>query len=93
MPRISSSAFTSRRQQNHWTLQRSEASPSVDVAKKIADALEVSLDYLAGSSDKVSVDKQTLKLIDEIDELDPVVKEKLFFLANTVIRDAKTGKA
>lgn len=73
--------------------ERNEVSPSVDVAKKIADALEVSLDYLAGDSDKASFDKQTLKLIDEIEELEPSIKDKLLFLANAIIRDAKTGKA
>jgi len=73
--------------------ERNEVSPSVDVAKKIADAFEVSLDYLAGGSDKAAFDKQTLKLIDEIEELEPSVKDKLIFLANAIIRDAKTGKA
>jgi len=28
--------------------ERGDASPSIEVAKKIADALEVSLDYLVG---------------------------------------------
>lgn len=73
--------------------ERSEASPSIDVAKKIADALEVSLDYLAGGTDKAALDKQTLKLIEDIEELEPAVKDKLIFLANAIIRDAKTGKA
>lgn len=73
--------------------ERNEVSPSVDVAKNIADALEVSLDYLAGGSDKTAFDKQTLKLIDDIDELEPSVKDKLIYLANAIIRDAKTGKA
>jgi hypothetical protein len=44
-------------------------------------------------SDKAAFDKQTLKLIDEIEELEPSVKDKLIFLANAIIRDAKTGKA
>ena len=73
--------------------ERNEVSPSVDVAKNIADALEVSLDYLAGGSDKTAFDKQTLKLIDDIDELEPSVKDKLIYLANAIIRDANTGKA
>ncbi|QJD96309.1 hypothetical protein HH214_10750 [Mucilaginibacter robiniae] len=38
-------------------------------------------------------DKQTLKLIDEIEELEPSVKDKLIFLANAIISNAKTGKA
>jgi transcriptional regulator with XRE-family HTH domain len=73
--------------------ERNEVSPSVEVAKKIADALEVSLDYLAGDSGKTSFDKRTLKLIDEIEELEPSIKDKLLFLANAIIRDAKTTKA
>jgi transcriptional regulator with XRE-family HTH domain len=73
--------------------ERNEVSPSVDVAKKIADTLEVSLDYLAGEGNKTGFDKQTLKLIDEIEELEPSIKDNLLFLANAIIRDAKTGKA
>ena len=59
------------------------------VAKKIADALEVSLDYLAGDGQHAHFDKQTLKLINEIEQLDSGIKEKLIFLANAVIRDFK----
>ena len=59
----------------------------------IADALDVSLDYLAGNSAKAAVDKQTLKLMHDIEELEPAVKDKLLFLSNAVIRNAKTGKA
>lgn len=73
--------------------KRNEVSPSVEVAKKIADTLEVSLDYLTGDGNKTGFDKRTLKLIDEIEELEPSIKDKLLFLANAIIRDAKTGKA
>lgn len=73
--------------------ERDEVMPSIEVAKKIADALEVSLDYLAGNAKNVAVDKQTLKLIHDIEDREPAIKDKLFFLANAVIRDAKTKKA
>lgn len=73
--------------------ERNEVLPSIEVAVKIADALEMSLDYLAGNSKKAAVDKQTLKLMHEIEDLEPSVKDKLIFLANAIIRDAKTGKA
>lgn len=73
--------------------ERNEALPSIEVAAKIADTLEVSLDYLAGNSKKTSVDKKTMKLIHDIEDLEPSIKDKLIFLANAVIRDAKTGKA
>ncbi len=73
--------------------ERGEVMPSIEVAKKIADALEVSLDYLAGDAKNVAVDKKTLRLIHDIEDLEPTLKDKLIFLANAVIRDAKTGKA
>ncbi|MNY48279.1 hypothetical protein D3C86_1836010 [compost metagenome] len=40
---------------------------------------EVSLDYLAGEGNKASFDKQTIKLINDIEELEPSLKEKLVF--------------
>ena len=73
--------------------ERGDVMPSIEVAKKIADALEVSLDYLAGDAKKSVVDKQTIKLIHDIEDLEPSIKDKLLFLANAIIRDAKTGKA
>jgi transcriptional regulator with XRE-family HTH domain len=73
--------------------ERDEVMPSIEVAKKIADALDVSLDYLAGDAQKAAVDKQTLKLIHDIEDLEPAIKDKLMYLANAVIRDAKTKKA
>jgi len=51
------------------------------------------LDYLAGDAKNVAVDKKTLRLIHDIEDLEPTLKDKLIFLANAVIRDAKTGKA
>jgi transcriptional regulator with XRE-family HTH domain len=73
--------------------ERDEVMPSIEVAKKIADALDVSLDYLAGGAQKAMVDKQTLKLMHDIEDLEPAIKDKLLYLANAVIRDAKTKKA
>jgi len=73
--------------------ERNEVLPSIEVAAKIADVLEVSLDYLAGNSKKAALDKKTMKLIHDIEDLEPAIKDKLIFLANAVIRDAKTGKA
>ena len=73
--------------------ERDEVMPSIEVAKKIADALDISLDYLAGDAQKAAVDKQTLKLIHDIEDLEPAIKDKLLYLANAVIRDAKTKKA
>lgn len=73
--------------------ERNEAFPSIEIAKKIADALEVSLDYLVGEGINASFDKKTLKLIQDIDSLEPDIKGHLFYLVNAIIRDAKTQKA
>jgi transcriptional regulator with XRE-family HTH domain len=73
--------------------ERGEVMPSIEVAKKIADALDISLDYLAGDAKKAAMDKQTIKLIHDIEDLEPSIRDKLIFLANAIIRDAKTSKA
>jgi len=72
--------------------ERNEVLPSIEVAAKIADLLEVSLDYLAGNSKKAAVNKKTMKLIHDIEDLKPSIKDKLIFLSNAVIRDGKPGK-
>lgn len=73
--------------------EREEAVPSIDAAKKIADAFSISLDYLVGEGQNVSFDKRTLKRLQEISDLNPTVKDKLFFLIDTVIRDTNAQKA
>lgn len=73
--------------------ERDEVKSSIEMVAAIAKALEVFLDYLAGNLKKAAVDKKTLKLIHDIEDLEPSVKDKLIFLANAVIRDSKTGKA
>ncbi len=73
--------------------ERGEAVPSIDAAKKIADAFEVSLDYLVGEGQNARFDKKTVKRLQDIEALNPTVKDKLFFLIDTVIRDTNAQKA
>lgn len=73
--------------------EREEAVPSIDAAKKIADAFEVSLDYLVGEGMNARFDKKTVQRMQEIEALNPTIKDKLFFLIDTVIRDTKAKKA
>lgn len=73
--------------------ERSEAIPSIEAAKKIADTLEVSLDYLVGEGQNHKFDKKTLKRLQDIQELSPEIKEKMFFFIDTVLRDFKTKQA
>lgn len=73
--------------------ERGDASPSIEVAKKIADALEVSLDYLVGEGINSKFDKMTLKRIEEIEHLDVDKKKTLFDVIDTFIRESKGRKA
>ena len=73
--------------------ERSEAVPSIEAAKKIADALEISLDYLIGEGINAHFDKKTVERLQDIESLAPQIKDKLFFLIDTVIRDNKAKQA
>ena len=73
--------------------ERNEVSPSIEVAIRIAEILNISLDYLAGGNNISQFDNNTIRLIQDIEQLEQGVKEKLFFLAYAVIRDYKAGKA
>lgn len=73
--------------------ERGDAVPSIEAAKKIADALDVSLDYLVGEGINSTFDKKTLKRFQEIAELESSKKQVLFDLIDTYIRDDKTRKA
>jgi len=73
--------------------ERNEATPSIDAAKSIADAFEVSLDYLVGEGQVSTYNKDVLKRIDDIEQLDEETKNKLFFLIDNVIQNFKTKQA
>jgi hypothetical protein len=59
----------------------------------IADALEVSLDYLVGEGINSKLDKNALKRLQDLEQLEDDKKKTLFDLIDTYIRDAKTRKA
>ena len=73
--------------------ERGDALPSVDAAKKIADALGVSLDYLVGEGINSKFDKKTVKRLNDIEQLEDNKRKVLFDLIDTYIRDAKARKA
>ena len=73
--------------------ERDDAIPSIEVAKKIADAFEVSLDYLVGEGQNASFDKKTLQRIQDLELLEEEKKKTLFDLIDTYIRDLKTRQA
>jgi transcriptional regulator with XRE-family HTH domain len=73
--------------------ERSEAIPSIEAAKSIADAFEVSLDYLVGEGVNAAFDKKTVQRLQDILNLDKETQNVLFRLIDTMIRDTKAKKA
>ena len=72
--------------------ERGDISPSVEVVSKIADALEVSVDYLLGKT-KMEMDKQALKRLEDISNLPDESKKFVLNLVDMALRDFKVKKA
>jgi DNA-binding XRE family transcriptional regulator len=72
--------------------ERDEVKPSIEVAAKIAAALEVSVDFLIGNSDNFIKDKALLKRINEILALNDKDREHVFALLDAFLRDNKARK-
>ena len=64
-----------------------------DAAKKIADAFEVSMNYLVGEGVNVSFDKKNLKRLQDIEKLDNDTKDKLYFVIDNIVQNFKAKKA
>ena len=73
--------------------ERNEAIPSVDIAKKIADAFDVTLDYLVGEGTNAQFDKKTVKRLEEISNLPENEKDTVFTVVDALLRDFKTRQA
>ncbi len=74
--------------------ERGDVSPSVEYAKRIAEALGVSLDYLVSDSEREeALDSEAVRRVREIQGLPPQEKDKVFSVVDALIRDFKTKQA
>jgi len=73
--------------------ERNDNAPSIEVLLKMAKAFDVTVDYIIGEGQLSNYDKDVLKRIEDIEELDDETKSKLFFLIDNVIQNFKTKKA
>ena len=69
--------------------ERGEAVPSIEAAKKIADAFEVSLDYLVGEGINSKFDKKTVKRLEDIEKLEAKDKEHVFAMLDAFLAKNK----
>ena len=63
--------------------------PGIEFAKKLADAITVSLDYLAGDGDLKVVDKKTMRRLEDIEKLPQEDKTHIFNTFDNLIKAAK----
>ncbi|NQX81906.1 MAG: helix-turn-helix transcriptional regulator [Flavobacteriaceae bacterium] len=68
--------------------ERNEVFPSIEIARKIAEILDVSLDYLTGKVD-VQTDKNTRKRILEVSKFEEQDREHIFSVIDAFIAKSK----
>jgi transcriptional regulator with XRE-family HTH domain len=73
--------------------ERNDNAPSIEVLLKMAKAFDVTVDYIIGEGQLSNYDKDVLKRIEDIEQLDDETRSKLFFLIDNVIQNFKTKKA
>lgn len=72
--------------------ERGEAKPTIEVATKMADVFEVTVDYLVGKTDLL-IDQNILNQLTTIQKLPDEDKERILFTLEALLRDAKTRAA
>ena len=73
--------------------ERNTKAFSIDILVKLTKAFNVSLDYLVGEGELSQYDREVLKRIEGIEQLDEDTREHLYFLIDNVIQNYKTKKA
>jgi len=68
--------------------ERNEVLPSIEIARKIADILEVSLDYLTGKVD-IEMDKDTRNRILEVSKFEEEDRKHIFSVIDAFIAKRK----
>ena len=68
--------------------ERGVITPSIDVIIKIADTLEVSIDYLVGKT-SLELDNTILRRIEEVSKMSEKDKEHVFSLLDAFIAKTK----
>lgn len=73
--------------------ERGDMLPSVEIAAKIADVLETSLDFLVGKSSILGKNKSMVERFEEIYYLPETNQNELINVIDAYLRDFKTSKS
>ena len=68
--------------------ERDEVKPSIEMATQLAEALEVSLDYLVGATD-ILLEKSIVNRVLDIQKLKENDKQRVFALLDAFIKQTK----
>lgn len=69
--------------------EREEITPSIDVAKKMADALDVSLDYLAGGTSTMVKDKKMLYRLELLQKVSQKERDTILHVLDALLQTAQ----
>jgi transcriptional regulator with XRE-family HTH domain len=73
--------------------ERDAIKPSIEMAKKIADALDVTVDYLIAGSANLVMDKKLMKRIEDIEALPAEEKDRVYYFIDMAITHNKAKRA
>ena len=73
--------------------ERNENLPSIEMTLKMANAFEVTVDFLLGQGEFASYDKETVERINGIQNMDEKTRGVLFNVIDTYIQNFKTKQA
>ncbi len=69
--------------------EREEITPSIDVAKKMADALDVSLDYLTGGTSTMVKDKKMLYRLELLQKVSQKERDTILHVLDSLLQTAQ----
>ncbi|MFL0170098.1 helix-turn-helix domain-containing protein [Tenacibaculum maritimum] len=72
--------------------ERDEIKPSIDIASKLSNALDVSLDYLTGKTD-IELDNSIIKRVVEIQNLPKEDKAHILYALDGLLQNVRTKLA
>jgi len=71
--------------------ERNERTPSIDIAKNIAEALEVSLEYLVGETSVLLKDRKMMYRLEVLQKVTPAYKDRILYMLDVMLKDAQNN--